>query len=166
MTEQQGQVPDQIWDLMKEHLGYSDEEMELFRRDPSNERVLAVAADMPDKTIVFEVVESHGCNSGHTVGTRFFFSADGNLLTRMAPSRVCGLAVQSMATMINSMQEVWYAGGDPNEICFARLGCPDVGVRAGGWGHIVMQGTVMDRAQAKRLHEESLPRSDRTASEV
>jgi len=145
-------LPDQVWDLMKSHLGYSDEELELFKKNPRNARVMATALDMRQKTIVFEVVESHGCNSRHAVGTRFYFSGDGNLLTKMAPSMVCAYAMPIMSQAIFGIQELWYAGVDPNALCFRRAGCFDVGIRCGGWGHIVLEVKVMDRQAATELH--------------
>ena len=147
-------VPEEFWSLMKEHLGYSDEELELFKKHPRNEKVLKTALDMREKTIVFEVVESQGCNSKHTVGTRFYFSGDGNLLSKVAPSKVCAFALPIMTQAIFGIQELWYAGVDPNELCFKRGGCFDVGVRCGGWGHIVLEAKVMSRQQANDLYDQ------------
>jgi hypothetical protein len=152
MTEHQ--IPDDLWPLIQHHLGYTDEEMAMFRRDPRNHRVLAAAGSMREKTIVFEVVESRGCNSRHIAGTRFFFTGDGNLITRMAPSRVCAFAMPVMTQAIFGIQELWYAGVDPNRLSFRRGGCFDVGVRCGGWGHIILEASVVDRAEAERLHRE------------
>ncbi len=146
------EIPDQMWALIQQHLGYDDEEMALFRADPRNAKVLAAAPDMQRKTIVFEVVKSHGCNSQHQVGTRFFFTGDGNLITKMAPKRICAFALPVMTQLIFTMQDLWYAGVDPNEACFRRGGCFDVGVRCGGWGNIVMEAKVMDREEAEQLH--------------
>ena len=146
-------IPGQVWELMKEHLGYNDEEIELFKKNPRNARVMKKALDMREKTIVFEVIESHGCNSRHGVGTRFFFSGDGNLLSKMAPSRVCAYAMPIMSQAIYGIQELWYAGVDPNELCFKRAGCFDVGIRCGGWGHIVIEAKIMDKKKAKELYE-------------
>lgn len=149
-------IPNQMWELMKQHLGYTDEEIELFKQNPRNAKVMATAPDMLKKTIVFEVVQSEGCNSGHTVGTRFYFTGDGNLITRMAPARVCVYAMPVMTQAIFGIQELWYAGVDPNELTFKRGGCFDVGVRCGGWGNIVLEAKLMDRKQAKELHEADL----------
>jgi len=44
------------WPFMKKHLGYTSEEMKLFRSNPRNEDV-----------------ESAGCNSQHKIGDRFLF---------------------------------------------------------------------------------------------
>jgi len=152
MTEPQ--VPEQLWTLMQHHLGYTDEEMALFRKEPHNARVLATALQMRNKTIVFEVVESTGCNSQHKVGTRFYFTGDGNLITRMAPSRVCAFAAPVMGQVIFALQELMYAGVDPNRATFKRMGCPDVGVRCGGWGRIVLEARVVDREEATRMYQE------------
>ena len=141
-----------MWALVQQHLGYDDEEMALFRADPRNAKVLATAPEMRRKTIVFEVVESHGCNSQHQVGTCFFFTGDGNFITKMAPKRVCAFALPVMAQMIFGLQELWYAGVDPNEACFRRASCFDVGVACGGWGKVVVEAKVMDREEAERLH--------------
>ncbi|MCB9488611.1 MAG: hypothetical protein H6684_07770 [Deltaproteobacteria bacterium] len=148
------QIPDQVWDMIQMHLGYNDEEMRMFRDNPRNAKVLATAAKMFDKTIIFEVVASGGCNSQHKVGTRFYFSADGNLLASMAPKKTCVHAMHACAGIINSMHELWYAGVDPNETSFKRGGCPDVGVCNGGWGHIVVEGRIVDKDEAKRLFAE------------
>lgn len=144
-------VPDQVWEMMQQHLGYSDQEMELFRQEPRNAKVMATAPDMAQKTIVFTVVESHGCNSQHQVGTRFFFSGDGNLLTKMAPKRVCAYLMPVMSQGVFGLHELWYAGVDPNEACFRRAGCFDVGVRCGGWGRVVLESQVMGREEARQL---------------
>lgn len=149
------QIPNQVWDMMQQHLGYSDEEIELFKNNPRNAKVMSTAPDMQNKTIVFEVIESQGCNSQHTVGTRFFFSGDGNLLSKMAPSKVCAFIMPVMTQAIYGIQELWYAGVDPNELCFKQAGCFDVGVRCGGWGHIKIEAKVMERQAAMVLYKNS-----------
>jgi hypothetical protein len=145
------EVPEQVWKMVQNHLKYTDEEMALFRENPRNEKVMRTWPDMKAKTIVFEVVESTGCNSQHTVGTRFYLSGDGNLLTRMAPTKVCAYLLPLLTQGVFGMQELWYAGVDPNKLCFKRGGCFDVGVKCGGWGHVVIESKVMDRAEADRL---------------
>lgn len=145
-------LPEPVWDLMKERLGYDDEQMRKFRENPRNARVLETGMDMAGKTIVFEVVESKGCNSQHSVGTRFYFTGDGNLITKMAPSRVCAFAMPVMTQAIFAIGELWYAGVDPDSIRFRRGGCFDVGVECGGWGHVILEARVMDRADAAALH--------------
>lgn len=154
-SQKKGEIPEQVWELMKEHLDYSDEEIELFKKNPRNTKVMKTAQDMQNKTIVFEVVKSEGCNSQHKVGTKFYFSGDGNLVSKMAPPKICAFIMPNMTQMVYGIQELLYAGVDPNELAFKRAGCFDVGVRCGGWGHVVIEARVMDREAAKALFEKT-----------
>jgi len=138
-------ISEDVWKFLQQHLGYSDEEMKKFRENPRNAEVISKAPDLMNKTIVFEVVDSHGCNSQHKVGDKFYFDGSGNLITKLCPSRVCFSALSSMAPLLYSASELFYAGVDPNEMRFKRVGCNDVGVDCGGWGHIVMEARIEDR---------------------
>lgn len=151
MTNSTPRISDAAWRELQRHFGYTEEELALFRADPRNELVVLTGRDMRAKTIVFQVVESSGCNSQHLPGTRFFFSGDGNLLTRMGPSRVCAYLLPVMAQAIFGLQELWYAGVDPNRLCFKRAACFDVGVRCGGWGRCVVEARVLGREEAQAL---------------
>jgi uncharacterized repeat protein (TIGR04076 family) len=132
--------------ILQKRLGYTDEEMQEFKDNPRNEDVLSKSSALKSKTIILEVVESHGCNSGHKVGDRFYFDGAGNLLTQLCPQRVCGYSLSSALMMIFTANEMIYAGLDPNEIRFKRAGCFDVGLQCGGWGRIVLELRVEDRA--------------------
>ena len=136
------------WEIMKRHLGYSKEEMRLFRENPRNEDVLSSVPDLMNKTIIAEVVESHGCNSQHAIGDRFYFGGAGNLLTKRCPKKCCIYALNAATGLIFAANELVYAGVDPNEMRFRRAGCFDVGVQCGGWGRVVIELKVVDRNQA------------------
>jgi uncharacterized repeat protein (TIGR04076 family) len=138
-------LDEKTWNAFQKHVGYSDEEMKKFRENPRNEDVLTKAPALMNKTIVAKVVESHGCNSQHKVGDKFYFDGAGNLLTKLSPSRICIYALNSIAGLIFASNELLYAGIDPNEMRFRRAGCFDVGVQCGGWGHIAMELSVEDR---------------------
>lgn len=138
-------VDESVWDFFQKHVGYTDEEMKEFRENPRNEDVLSKGPALMNKTIVVEVVKSHGCNSQHKEGDKFYFDGAGNLITKLCPKRICIYALSSVATAIFASNELFYAGVDPNEMRFNRLGCFDVGVRCGGWGNIVMEIRVEDR---------------------
>ena len=60
------------WMIMKKQLGYTGEEMQVFRENPRNADILEKVPTLMGKTIVVEVVDSHGCNSQHNVGDRFY----------------------------------------------------------------------------------------------
>ena len=137
-----------MWKIMKRHLGYNDDEMKLFRDNPRNEDVLSKVPALMNKTIVVEVVESHGCNSQHKQGDEFYFDGAGNLLTKLCPKKVCIYALNASAGLIFTSNELLYAGIDPNEMRFKRAGCFDVGVQCGGWGRIIMEIRIEDRQEA------------------
>lgn len=72
---------------MKSHLGYTDEQMEQFKNNPKNKDFLSKAPHLMGKTVIAEVVESHGCNSRHQVGQKFYFDGFGNLLAEKSPKK-------------------------------------------------------------------------------
>lgn len=141
------QVNEDLWNLMQQHLGYDDDEMAAFRANPDNEAILAKIPEIINKTIVFTVIESRGCNSQHRVGDKFFFDGAGNLLTRKSPKRVCIYALHSLAAAIFASNELIYAGVDPMQMRLKHAGCSDVGVTCGGWGHIAMEFSIEEREQ-------------------
>ena len=141
---------DRRWKMMQRHLGYNDEEMIAFKKDPRNAAVLNSGGELANKTIILEVVESHGCNSKHKVGDKFFFDAFGNLLTELCPKKVCGYSLNAALMMVFTANEMLFAGLDPNTIRFKRAGCFDVGLECGGWGRIVLELSVVDNQPAKR----------------
>jgi uncharacterized repeat protein (TIGR04076 family) len=138
-------VDEKVWSFMQQHLGYSDEEMVLFRSNPKNEDIISKAPGLMRKNIVAEVVEAHGCNSQHRVGDRIDFDGVGNLMTKMNAKRVCIYVLAALAVPVYVANELFYAGVDPNEMRFNRVGCFDVGVRCGGWGRIVLELRMEDR---------------------
>lgn len=137
----------EIWEMIQKHLGYSDEEMELFKSNPRNVDILMKVPELMNKTIVAEVVASHGCNSQHKVGEKFYMDSAGNLISKLCPSRMCIYAVSALKPAVAAMNELIYAGIDPNEMRFKRTGCSDVGLECGGWGRIVMEVRMEDRKQ-------------------
>lgn len=134
------------WKIIQRHLGYNDDEMVVFKKDLRNEDVLTKGAGLTGKNIILEVVESHGCNSKHRIGDKFYFDALGNLLTELCPKKVCGYSLNAAMMMVFTANEMLFAGVDPNEIRFKRAGCFDVGLECGGWGRIVLELRVEDKS--------------------
>ena len=134
-----------IQDFIKDHLGYTDEEMELWMQNPRNQEAFLKIPALLQKTIVIEVVESHGCASLHKVGDKFYFDGPGNLLTKLNPKRICIYALSEMERLIFAAQELFYAGSDPNEMRIKRAGCFDIGLKCGGWGRIIFEIKFEDR---------------------
>jgi uncharacterized repeat protein (TIGR04076 family) len=138
-------VDERLWKIVQKRLGYTDEEMKIFKEDPRNADILSKQADLMNKTLVIEVIESHGCNSRHKVGDRFYFDGTGNLLVKQCQKNICVHALSAAATLIFTANELVYAGVDPNEMRFKRAGCIDVGLQCGGWGRVVLELRVENK---------------------
>jgi len=138
----------QKWQIMQNRLGYNDGEMKEFRDNPRNEDILSRVPELINKTIIAEVVDSHGCNSQHKVGNKFHFDSAGNLLTALSPKRICVYALSAVTLQIFTATEFLYAGVDPNQMRFKRAACFDVGIACGGWGRVVLEIRVEDRKKA------------------
>ena len=139
------EVNEETWKFMQQHLGYTDEELEVFRSNPKNVDIMSKAPELMNKTIIAEVVASHGCASQHKVGDRFYFDGAGNLLTKLNPKRICVHALSVLSGPVLVVNELFYAGVDPNEMRLNRVGCLDVGIQCGGWGHIALEIKVEER---------------------
>jgi len=140
--EREMEISEDTWQFFQQHLGYDDEQMELFRANPRNADILTTGPSLMQRTIVAEVIEAHGCNSQHKAGDRFVFDGAGNLLTARNPERICMGALGSLGPLIYAVAELHYAGADPGALRFNRTGCFDVGVKCGGWGRVVMEVRV------------------------
>lgn len=138
-------IEERMWKIIQRHLAYSDEEMEKFRANARNEDILAKSSELSNKTIILEVVESHGCNSRHKIGDKFYFDGAGNIITELCPKKICAYSLSSALMMVFTANEMIYAGVDPNGIRFKRASCFDVGLQCGGWGRIVLELRVEDR---------------------
>jgi uncharacterized repeat protein (TIGR04076 family) len=142
-------VDETVWKFYQNLLGYTDEELKKFRGNPSNEDVISKAPALTKRTIVFEVVASHGCASQHKVGDKFYFDGSGNLITKLSPKKICISALTAMAPLITAANELCYAGVDSNELRFRRTGCHDVGLQCGGWGHVAFEIKVEERGKSQ-----------------
>jgi uncharacterized repeat protein (TIGR04076 family) len=142
-------INEDTWKFYQEHLGYTDDEIQKFRQNPRNADVISKAPALMNKTIVVEIVEARGCNSRHKAGDKFYFDGSGNLLTKLCPSRICFGAMSAMPPLISMAHELFYAGIDPNEMRFKRVGCSDIGLQCGGWGRIIMEIKVEERRKTK-----------------
>jgi len=139
--------------FIKNHLGYTDEEMKVWLDNPRNHDIVLITPALLQKTIIIEGVEAHGCSSLHKVGQKFYFDGPGNLLTKLNPKRICIYALSQMERLIFAAQELFYAGIDPNKMRIKRGGCFDIGLKCGGLGRIVFELKFEDRKMAKKVLE-------------
>ncbi|MFW9989490.1 MAG: hypothetical protein ACFFC3_12620 [Candidatus Odinarchaeota archaeon] len=137
--------------FMQGHLGYSDEEMKIFLKDPRIKTTLKQSFALLNKTFVVEVIKSHGCNSQHKPGDKFYFDGVGNLLTKLSPKKICIYALSQIERLIFGAHELFFAEQDPNDMKIKRVGCFDVGLKCGGWGRIIMEIKMIDRKDIELL---------------
>ena len=135
------------WLLVKRHLGYSDEEMKMFKENPKNEDIIDKGRALLEKEIVIKVVASKGCNSQHNVGDQIVFDGAGNLLAEKSPPKICIFALNAITPLIYAANELFYAGVDPNKMKFKRASCIDVGVQCGGWGQISLEISMRNKEE-------------------
>ncbi|MFX1340919.1 MAG: TIGR04076 family protein [Promethearchaeota archaeon] len=144
------EISDMMIENIKRNFGYNEQEIQIWLENPRNKDVLSKSMGLLSKTIVIEVVKSHGCNSQHKEGDKFYFDGAGNLLTKISPKKICIHALSAVEPLIFAANELYYAGADPNEMRFNRVDCmADVGLNCGGWGKVVMEIKVVDRKKIK-----------------
>ena len=139
MSEQERSPQELDWEAFAESMGYSPDQLEIFRSHPNNEFVAKHAGRLDKWWIVAEIVESHGCAAGHEVGDKIYFSPHGVLETEKSPPRICLHAFPGLASAVAVMQERIISGLDPDPNLFRHIGCIDVGVQCGGWGRIAFK---------------------------
>lgn len=127
------------WEAFRLSMGYTSEELDAFRSHANNAYVVENAARLNRWVIVAEVMDSHGCAAGHKVGDRLYFSPHGVLETEKSPPRICVQAIPALASAVAVFQERIIAGLTPNPYLFRQVGCVDVGVACGGWGHVAFK---------------------------
>ena len=114
-------VDEQVWSMVQQRMGYSDQEMSQFRADPRNEEVLAKAPELMNKTIIAEVIHSHGCNSQHKVGDKIYMDGAGNLISKLCPERMCVHLVKSFSTALLLLMSCCMPGSIPTKCYSKRL---------------------------------------------
>jgi uncharacterized repeat protein (TIGR04076 family) len=134
-----------VWEFFGRHMGYSEAELQEFRKNPAFVSLVERGQKLNEWTVVVEVVKSEHCFSGHKVGDKFYFDPFGNLLTKMNPKRICIYALEPLGKLIFAISEKLYAGEDPNSLVFRNYHCFDVGLGCGGWGEIVCRVKVEKR---------------------
>jgi uncharacterized repeat protein (TIGR04076 family) len=126
------------WESFRQQMGYSEQELAQFRADPRRAYVTQHADRLNAWVIVAEVMASHGCAAGHQVGQRFSFSPNGLYLSAQGPGTPCLQILVAVAPAVAVMQERIISGLSPEPYLFNHVGCVDVGLACGGWGHVAL----------------------------
>ena len=132
-------IDEGIWRMIGDQLSLSPEELAALKENPRYQRLVARTPKLLETAVVAEVVSSHACFSGHTVGDRLVFDGFGNLIRDRSPEKVCIYALNAVTPLVFAVFELIYADKDPNDMLFNTAGCFDVGVACGGVGNIKLR---------------------------
>jgi uncharacterized repeat protein (TIGR04076 family) len=128
------------WKKFQQNMGYTDEELAIFRSNPQYTKVVEYAPKFLTHQIVVEVVEAHNCGCGHKAGDRIaVMDGSAHLLTKKMPEHVCAFALMIMIPKVYSVWERFNMDLDTRGMLFDHTHCPDVGCKNGGWGEIIMK---------------------------
>ena len=137
MSEKTDARVEKRWKGFQKVLGYTDEELEIYRSFPKNVKVMETAPAFAKYNLLVEVIEARNCIAGHKVGDTFLVDSTGCLVADQCPTRICAAAVWAFKPLIDRMWEA-FANGNI-EVFHDTVRCPDVGVERGGAGEITMR---------------------------
>ncbi|MFQ5828166.1 MAG: hypothetical protein ACE5JD_03290 [Candidatus Methylomirabilia bacterium] len=135
---------EKLWKRFQEHMGYTDEQMEVFKSDPMRVKMVTETPEFVKTRIIAEVIESHGCHARHKVGHKFVMDGNGQLVTKECPDKMCLFALSALQAPINTIYERFINHADPKHERTMTVQCSDVGLDKGGWGKILMKVYVED----------------------
>ena len=130
---------EEIWKRLQKHMGYSDEEMKVFRSDPERVKMVTETPEFVKCRVIAEVTESHGCHSQHKVGDRFVMTPGGQLIIEECPDKICVSALAEVSKILPVISDRLISKSDPNFERSNIVQCPDVGLDKGGWGRVLMK---------------------------
>ena len=135
--------PEGFWKGLQQHMGYTDEELETFKKCPKRGKWAPHMAspEIQNSTLVIEVVESHGCGNGMKVGDGLYFQGCG-LLDPKRSSPWCAHAFHGVSVFSNICHNLILHGIDPNDMYADHFSCLDCGTKY-GWGLVIMKAYVI-----------------------
>lgn len=131
------------WKRVQEHLGFTDEEMAIYRSYPNHVKAMERAPLFATHKMMIEVIEAHNCAAGYKVGDKFVVDAEGYLIPEECPSRLCVAAIFAFKPLVDRIWQAFY--NNSTEILHDTVHCPDVGVRRGGAGEVTMRVRVVPK---------------------
>lgn len=139
------------WKEFQKHMGYSDAELEAFKKDPKKSKFAPIMAD-PDilnKTLVVEVVESKGCALGLKPGNRLYLKDGCSILDPERSDPWCTHAMHALYSFTAACHSLMQNGIDPNEMYWDVFACADAGPKY-SWGQVKMKCFVIDERDKKK----------------
>ena len=108
-------------------------------------------------SIEAKVISAKNCNSGHVVGQTIILDVDGNLISKLCPSRMCAYLISQLTIPIALINERLSEELPPNDFHFMRIiHCPDTGVECLGYGQVVVQVQVIPRIKKSNTDKKKI----------
>ena len=130
---------DELWKRFQKHMGYTDEEMEIFKSDPEKVKMVTETPEFVKARVIAEVIESQGCHAQHKVGDKFVMNANGYLLAEECPKKMCMFALGPVSRVLPAIYERLISKSDPDFKKSDIVQCTDIGLDKGGWGKVLMK---------------------------
>lgn len=127
----------------KETLGYTEEEIENITSRPNFMKYLSImpTPEVRNSTMVWEVIESHGCAEGMKKGDKLYFTGM-SLLDPKRSDPWCAYALSEATALAFSCHNLILNGVDPNLMYSNCFSCFDCGSKHGG-GQVVMRAKII-----------------------
>jgi len=120
-------------------MGYTDEEMEIFKSNPEKVKMVTETPGFVKSRIVAEVIESQGCHAQHKVGDKFVMNGNGCLINEECPKIMCMFALGPVSRVLPVIYERLITKSDPDFKRSDIVQCTDIGLDKGGWGKVLMK---------------------------
>jgi uncharacterized repeat protein (TIGR04076 family) len=132
----------ELLEMTKAILNYTDEEMNMVQSNPKYIRMLEKVPQLINTDFIFEIDEARGCACQHQKGQKIKINGDGSITCKESPSKVCVYLLNAIIPLVYGAQEFIFEGLHPNKLKFTKVGCFDNGAKCGGFGHVTVQFTA------------------------
>ena len=136
------------WRKIQSHLGFSDEELDLFRSNPKYKKCIENAPLFRSHIIVIDVIEAIGCTAGYKAGDQFHVDGQGCIIKEKSPPQLCVAAIWAIKPLMDRMWEAFF--NNSTDVFHDTVRCPDVGVQRGGAGEVTFRVRAVSRQQMEK----------------
>ncbi len=143
MDDQEKAKLEKRWRKLQGVLGYTDEELEIYRSQPKKVKAMQEGGKFATHKMVIDIIHAENCAMGYKAGDKFTVDGGGALIVEECPPKLCVGAIYAFKKLTDRMWQAFYDG--KSEVLHDTVHCPDVGLREGGWGMITMRIRAVGR---------------------
>ena len=144
------------WQKAQKTLGFTDDEMALFRSNPKNVKAMEESPHFATHIMAIEVTEAKNCSAGYQPGDTFYVDTEGCLIKDKSPDRICVGALWAFKPLVDRMWEAFFH--NTTEVLHDTVRCPDVGIHHGGTGEVTMKIRAIPRKKSDSKEKVSMER--------